>query len=228
MFEKVFRKVFRIVYVLKKSQPYSKRNKVFCIGANKTGTTSMKEIFRTLEIPVGSQLIGEMLVSDVVNKNYYEFIKYVKYGGVGFQDLPFSLPEVFKILDKKFPESKFILTLRDSPEVWYNSLINFHAKVFGNGKLPTKSDLQNNKYVYKGWAWEINRLLFDTPEDDLYNKEILIQSYINYNNSVIEYFKSQPEKLLVINLKEPDAAKKISQFLDSEIALKEIPWENKT
>ena len=228
MIKKIFRKATRLALLTQNPNHYAKKNKVFCIGANKTGTTSMKIIFKNLGIPVGSQRYGEMLINDVINNRYYEFLKFVKYGGVGFQDIPFSLPEVFKVLDEKFPESKFILTIRDSPEVWYQSLINFHAKVFGNGKVPTKLDLQNSRYVYKGWAWKMNRLLFNTPLDDLYNKEILIQNYIDYNNSVIEYFKSHPEKLLVINLKDIGAAKKISEFLGIENELKEIPWENKT
>jgi len=45
---------------------------------------------------------------------------------------------------------------------------------------------------------------------------------------VRSHFKNQPQKLLVVNLKEPDAANKISQFLNTNKVLKQIPWENKT
>lgn len=207
---------------------HRKKTKIFCIGRNKTGTTSMAAIFKILNIPVASQRKAELLTIDVLNGNYTEFFKYVKYGGVAFQDAPFSLSHTYKILDKEFPDSKFILTVRDSPEIWYSSLTRYHAKLFGDGKIPTKSDLKRAKYVYPGWIWEINRLHYGTPEDDVYNKDILIQQYINYNKSVVDYFQDQPEKLLVVNLKDANAAKAISQFLESTKQIDEIPWHNKT
>lgn len=188
----------------------------------------MAKIFQLLEIPVGNQRKAELLTIDVLNGKYEDFFKYVKNEGVAFQDIPFSKSNIYKVLDKKFPGSKFILTIRDSPEVWYSSLTRFHAKIFGNGKVPQKSDLIKAGYVYPGWAWEINRLSYNTPEDDIYNKETLIKKYIDYNNEVIDYFKNQPEKLLVINLKEQDAANRIHSFLDTKKKLEAIPWENKT
>lgn len=187
----------------------------------------MAAVFRLLDIPVGNQRKAELLTRQVLSGDYKEFYEYTKYGGVAFQDVPFSLPGTYKLLDKKFPDSKFILTVRDSPEVWYNSVVKFHTKLFGNGSLPTKSDLLKAEYVHPGWIWETFRH-YKTPEDDIYNKNILIQHYQDYNNGVIEYFKSQPEKLLVINLKETNAIEKIAQFLNSRKSIEKIPWENKT
>lgn len=202
--------------------------KVFCIGQNKTGTTSLNKIFKLLDMPAGNQRKAELLAINVLKGNYEEFFKYVKNEGIAFQDVPFSKSPVYKKLDKKFPGSKFILTIRDSPEIWYNSLTKFHAKLFGNGEIPEKSDLIGAKYVYPGWIWEMNRLNFKTPEEDIYNKKILIKQYIDYNNEVIDYFKNQPEKLLVVNLKEKNVTEKISNFLNSKKKLDTIPWENKT
>lgn len=207
---------------------YSRSRKVFCIGSNKTGTTSLAKFFKQIDLPLAPQRPAELLVENWANNDFKKIIKYVKYSGIAFQDVPFSLPNTFKILDDKFPNSKFILTIRDSPEVWYRSLTSFHSKKFGNGNLPTKSDLEKTKYVYPGWMWKMNRIIFNTPEDDIYNKSILIQCYIEYNTSVIEYFKDKPEKLLVVNLKEADVALKISKFLASKKVLTKIPWENKT
>lgn len=224
----MIRKLYRKTKKLNLAFKYKNEQKIFCIGRNKTGTTSIKVLLESLDIPVGDQRKAELLGKDVLNGVYKKFLKYVKYEGVAFQDIPFSVPHTYKMLDKKFTNSKFILTVRDSPEVWYNSLTKFHAKLFGNGQTPTKSDLIKANYVYPGWMWEINRLHYKTPEDDVYNKDILIKQHIEYNNGVIEYFKDQPEKLLVINLKEPDAAKKICLFLNSEKIIEEIPWENKT
>ncbi len=228
MIKKLIRRIYHRLKKSVNSVKYSRQDKIFCIGTNKTGTTSMATIFRELEIPVASQRKAELLFKDLSNKNLKDFYKYVKYGGVAFQDIPFSLPNTFKILDVKFPDSKFILTIRDSPEVWYNSLTTYHAKLFGNGNIPNKLDLKNAKYVYPGWMWESYQLYYKTPEDDIYNKPILIQQYTDYNNSVLDYFKEQPEKLLVVNLKESNAAEKISRFLNSKKVLEKIPWKNKT
>ncbi|WP_299365905.1 sulfotransferase [Winogradskyella sp.] len=226
MIKALIRKIYRKVKSLIRYFKIRNKPKVFCIGQNKTGTTSMAKIFQLLDMPVGNQRKAELLAIDVLNGNYDAFFKYVKNKGLAFQDVPFSKPNIYKILDKKFPDSKFILTIRDSPEIWYNSLIKFHAKLFGNGEIPKKSDLIKAKYVYPGWMWEMNRLNYKTPEEDIYNKKILIKQHIDYNNDVIDYFKDQPEKLLVVNLKEKNAAEKISNFLQKK--LDTIPWENKT
>jgi len=74
----------------------------------------------------------------------------------------------------------------------------------------------------------MNRFIHNTPEDDLYNEEALKQSYLKHNADVKAYFSNRPEQLLVINLKDVDAAKKLSTFLNTGKALKEIPWENRT
>ncbi len=50
-------------------------------------------------------------------------------------------------LDQKFPGSKFILTIRNSPEQWYESLTRFHAVLFGHDRIPTSDDLKAATYV---------------------------------------------------------------------------------
>lgn len=171
--------------------PYKVRGKpkIFCIGRNKTGTTSFKDAFQELGYIVGNQRKAEYLLHDYKKGNFDKIIQYCKTAQV-FQDFPFSYWETYKHLDKAFPDAKFILTVRDSPEQWYDSAIRFYSKIFGNGKIPTKEDLQNATYRWKGRAWESKKMEIDRlglPEDDLYNREILIKSYIDYNQQVIDY-----------------------------------------
>jgi len=73
-----------------------------------------------------------------------------------FQDIPFSLPYTFQALDMRFPGSKFILTIRNNPDQWYHSLISFHSKLFGRGKVPDYDDLKKATYVYPDWILEAN------------------------------------------------------------------------
>jgi len=203
--------------------------KIICIGKNKTGTTTISSILKNLGYCLAPQRPAELLIKDWTKGDFNRIIAFVKYNGQAFQDIPFSLPDTFRHVDQAFPNAKFILTERDSPEQWYQSLIKFHSIKFGNGRIPTKEDLMNAKYMYKGFAWEVNRILHDTPDNDPYHKETLIKSYIDYNIAVKEYFKHRGgEKFLVLNVAEPDALQKILGFLGKPGALEKMPWENRS
>ncbi len=54
---------------------------------------------------------------------------------------------------------------------------------------------------------------YNTPDDDIYNKTILIDKYINHNNNVINFFSDKKEQLLIINLKHENSYKKFCNFL---------------
>ncbi|NDI33222.1 sulfotransferase [Chengkuizengella sediminis] len=202
--------------------------KIFCIGRNKTGTTSLQKAFGDLGYTVGNQLGAELLMNDYMfRKNFDKIINFCKTANV-FQDVPFSLPETYKYLDKAYPDSKFILSIRDNSEQWYNSMIRFHAKFFGKGKTPTKDDLMNSTYLYKGYLWNYIQAVYGTPENDPFNKEILIKNYEKHNQEIINYFKNRPNDLLVINLSQPNSYKKFCEFLNIKSPYSKFPWENKT
>jgi len=204
------------------------KTKVFCIGKNKTGTTSIAKLFADMGLVVGSQPRAEQLSKGWIDNDFTKIIKYVKYGGEAFQDIPFSLPNTYKVLDEAFPGSKFILTKRKSPEIWCDSLINFHSKVFGNGSVPTKQDLQESTYISKGFAWDMMNALHDLDENDVYNRQVLIDDYIKYNNDVKTYFEGRDEQFLVVTLEDGDIVEKIKSFLNIEDDSLSMPWENKT
>jgi hypothetical protein len=107
-------------------------------------------------------------------------------------------------------------------------MVIFHSKIFGKGKVPSKEDLQNATYIWKGRPWESKKFA-GMPEDDLYNKEILINRYISYNTEVIEYFKDRPNDLLVINIAEKGTYQKLLDFIGIKYSpYNDFPWENKT
>jgi len=186
----------------------------------------MARAFRELGLLVGNQSQAERLVSDWAIRNFRPLIQYCR-TAQAFQDAPFSLPFTYVVLDHNFPGSKFILTIRDTPEQWYDSLIKHLSRLFGNGSLPTLENLKAANYVYPGWAYEVNRLIENTPEDDLFHKETLIADYNFHNKMVKDYFRHRPNDLLVMNVKEPDAYTKLSNFLEISAVGNEFPWENK-
>jgi len=202
--------------------------KIFGIGNNKTGTTSLKMAMEDLGYKIGDQRKAELLHQEWAQRNFKPIIEYCKTAEF-FQDFPFSKSFTFVALDQAYPNSKFILTVRDNPEQWYNSITKFHAKLWGkDGRIPTEEDLKNATYIYKGRPWEMNRLAAITPENDPYQKEALIQSYIDYNNSIINYFKHRSKDLLILNVAEKGAYPKLCQFLGLPLTTEEFPWENKT
>lgn len=202
--------------------------KFFCIGLNKTGTTSLKKEFSRLHFKVGSQRRAE----DLFDKYYFSggFTDLIKYCRTAefFQDLPFSCPETYVQLDSAFPKAKYILTVRDDAEQWYESITKFHSKLFGrNGRLPTIQDLEAATYRRKGFMKLIIKL-FGTTDSDPYNKTQLIRYYEEHIRSVQTFFANHPERLMVINLSEPRAYERFQDFVRLVSPYDDFPWENKT
>jgi len=201
--------------------------KIFCVGRNKTGTTSLAQALHDLGIAVGEQNLAERLLHDWARRDFRRLFWYCR-TAQAFQDTPFSLPFTFQALDQKFPGSKFILTVRDSPEQWYQSLMQFYAAVFTGGRSPALADLKAAAYVRPGWLYEANRLINTTPPEDPFNQAMLMAGYTTHNRAVQEYFRHRPGDLLVLNVAEPEAYNKLCNFLKKPHRNKEFPWENKT
>jgi hypothetical protein len=203
------------------------KKKYFCIGRNKTGTTSLKKAFEDLGFMIGDQRTAELLTDRYYFEGRFEpIVQYCRTAQV-FQDVPFSYPDTFKHLDTAYPGSKFILTVRDDAEQWYRSITRYHAKLYGGGMLPTIDDLRNAAYVRKGFMYNVVRV-HGTPVDDPYNRDIMIGHYNRYNQSVKDYFKERSGDLLVINLAENGAYQRFVEFIGVQSVFSNFPWENKT
>lgn len=202
--------------------------KIFCIGRNKTGTTSLQKAFQDLGFKVGDQRQAEVLCDQFYfERRFGPILDYCRSAQV-FQDVPFSYPYLFVLLDHYFPNSKFILTVRDSPEQWYSSLTRFHAKRWGTGGLPpTADELHNATYVRKGFAYNTVKV-HGTSDGDPYNKELLIAHYERHNMNVLDYFKFRPDDLLVLNIAEKGSYQRLVRFLGVDSPFTDFTWENKT
>lgn len=200
------------------------KGKVFCIGMNKTGTTSLEKFMKLHGYAVGNQVKGELLLSDFSTGNHQAIVDFCQTADF-FQDLPFSAPNCYPILLDAYPDAKYILTVRESAKVWYHSLVRFHESVFG--KPLTKELLMRVAYRYQGFAWEANRVLYTSPEDDPYNHESLVKTYQNHCAEVAENFKNS-DNLLVLNVADGEAVAKLSSFLEIKPLVEEMPWLNQT
>ncbi|MBK9176763.1 MAG: hypothetical protein IPM46_10600 [Flavobacteriales bacterium] len=201
---------------------------IFCIGRNKTGTTSLQRAFLDLGYTVGDQRRAEQICdSDYFKRDFQGLIEYCRSAQV-FQDVPFSYPYTYVILDHVFPGSKFILSVRDSPEQWYSSVSRFHGKLFGTaGKPPTADQLRKALYVREGFAYNTVKV-HGTTDRDPYAKETMMAHYQRHNENVRDYFRFRPDDLLVLNLAEPGSYRRFVEFLGVESTADTFPWENAT
>jgi hypothetical protein len=164
--------------------------KIICVGQPKTGTKTLAEIFTLLGIKVSSNPnIYKINNISYLQKNLeiFDF----------FHDIPYSFN--YELIDKQYPDSKFILTIRDEND-WFKSLINYQH-------IPNMSSCYLLNVMYH------HEIILNEHKEDV------IDLYQKYNNDVITYFKNTPEKLLIINLcdknknkNETDIIQKICQF----------------
>jgi hypothetical protein len=190
--------------------------KYICVGQPKTGTKTIAEIFRLLMFNVNNNPLCLNANDDFIlldnNIEYYANDNILKcHKNIemyeAFHDYPYSFNYAY--INTKFPDSKFILTLRDCDE-WFNSLFNYQS-------IP---GMTNKSLLKKLYGYET--ILLE-------NKRDIILKYKKYNTNIINYFHNKPNKLLLINLAKDDEniiTKKLSIFLKKTIDFK-IPHENK-
>ncbi|NIA69270.1 hypothetical protein HBA54_11775 [Pelagibius litoralis] len=186
--------------------------KVFCIGRNKTGTTSLGAVLKKAGFLLGNQAAGESLIYDWGAGRFDRIVDLCK-SAQAFQDIPFSLPKTFEVLDASFPGSRFILSVRKNADEWYGSVIRFHTKIVGKGRVPTPEDLKNFGYRHRGWIWNNMKLVYGIDENTLYDERIYKQHYDQHNEQVIEHFRQRPDDLLVVNLSDEQAECRLGTFL---------------
>lgn len=214
-------------------------NKIFGIGYNKTGTNSLSRILQRYGFDMPNQREQEArLTQQCFATHYGELSSFVaKYDA--FQDLPFSQEDLYVAADALFPNSKFILTLRD-PEEWFNSMCRFQQKIYGLGDLNkvTEADVKEKfGYLYPGYGHankqrQLTNFVDGKKSVDwskLYDKDYNITSYTQRNNRIQRYFANAPDKLLVIDLTREKTTRKICEFLNIPIEYAfDMPHANKT
>ena len=187
--------------------------KYVCIGQPKTGTKTIAKLFNMLKLKTNCNPECLNITDDFVlldnNIKYYTNDDILKcHNNIeifdAFHDYPYSFN--YEYINDNFPDSKFILTIRNS-EDWFNSLINYQT--LGNSV--------NKPLLKKLYGYE-----FVTLE----NKENVISKYNEYNFNIMKYFYSKTRKLLIIDLTKDNIRDKLIDFLEKNIDF-EIPHENR-
>ncbi len=195
-------------------------NNVFGIGWNRTGTRTLYNCLNILDVKCAHWDGSKHLCLSWVNQNWDEFQQFiVKSECQGFADAPWCFPDLYIHLFNLLPDSKFILTIRDS-ESWVNSYKNLYEKQFKDNKNLKVLPIISNSEEY-GW---IHLMLFQGSTLITGNEEKYKAIYEQHNNNVIEFFSDKPGKLLVIDWQQNPEWDEICEFLNKDIPKDKIPW----
>lgn len=203
--------------------------KIFIIGYNKTGTTSIKKLFRRWGFNVGSEVIGHLLTEDWLSRGETDRIfRFCEMAQV-FQDKPFSTDGMYAPLAERFPDAKFILTVRDHADQWYESWIRYLAsKVSKDGQSPPTLDelKQSKNFIYRGYLHDSDVLQWG--EENLYKPEVFKIRYNAHIAAVRDYFKDRPDRFIEINVSQQQDYQRLVDFLGIKTTIRQFPHENKS
>lgn len=182
------------------------RTKVFCVGWEKTGTTSLTAAMRRLGYfswqfapwTIGlAKVLGEIpnAPPDLDALAEYDFLSNV------------PVYTLYREFDRRYPGSLFILTTRPV-DAWLPSALMEARKGVEQqgGALPS-----------------ITRWLYETTAID---EASLRGRYLRHETEVLDYFAGRPG-FLAIDLSEGDPWPKLCGFLDAPIPDIPFPWLNK-
>lgn len=210
-------------------------NKIFGIGENKTGTTSLGVALNVLGC---GQMAAWPQSKHIINGFRSSYTDMFSQMNVvcrmyrHFNDFPWNILDLYQMLDKRFINSKFILTVRD-PECWFKSLKNWCTVPSGN---------------YTDLMWRIHKNfrrdrryrrvigLFEKCFEQKYGiksnngvfrvseyKDKYIKGYINRNKMIKKYFERRPNDLLVVNWEDGDGWEELCNFLNRKIPSRRFP-----
>ena len=172
--------------------------KIFCIGFQKTGTTSIESALTSL----GYKVCGVRFdLIPHINNGDYDSIWNVVDSFDAFRDNPW--PVLYKAIDAKYPGSKFILTIRDEVS-WIRSVVNHF------GTKPS----------------EMIQFIYHHPFP-VGNENDFLSTYLKHNEEVLEYFSTRPQDLLVLNLDQKAEWETLCNFLGRPVPEIPFPHANK-
>ena len=172
-----------------------KPTKVFGIGLPKTGTTSLGYCFRRFGF---KHRTFDMDLAVQVMRNQLEPVLQEAAKSETFEDWPWFA--IYRELDQRFPDSKFILTVRKDTVTYVASLKGHHER----------QGIRKEGFVKPHWWDEVQGM-----EPAAWDYEKSAQRYERHNREVLEYFADRVNKdLLVVCWEQGDGWTELSRFLN--------------
>lgn len=199
------------------------RRKVFGIGLSKTGTTSLTEALELLGYRTGHGSAGpatreevyrffatgsEHIHLSVLDSNYYNALT----------DTPVCC--IYQALDKAYPGSKFILTIREK-DAWLRSYQR-------QWETSDRFSGPGSHTALAHYTRFVNQKQFGHPGRQEATAEILSPAYDRYVAEVLDYFKERPQDLLILDICGGEGWSKLAPFLGVPIPEVPFPWKNRT
>jgi hypothetical protein len=128
-------------------------------------------------------------------------------------DLP--IPLLYQKLDKAYPGSKFILTVRNERD-WLRSVERLWDYKFN----PTR-----HLWEIYPFSHNIHAALYGQKEFDA---QVFLERYRRHNEEVLQYFKDRPSDLLVLEVDLGMGWEELCQFLDRPVPTSGYPMKNQS
>lgn len=213
--------------------------KIICVGLNKTGTSSLARSLKNIGLTTWADgnPIHDLNFShfNFSNNSIGSVIDLIEKTDVDFyQDIPFSCPGVSEKIINIFPQSKYILTKRESVDKWVSSVMRFWKPYFKDNKFTPNVISVAQHYVYdRGYLPELSYLfnLFETWDLDSYEGNIddkLAQVYLNHNQSVKNTLTTNNCDWIEIDVSKKGEFKKLTNWLKIDNIDEDFVWINKT
>lgn len=184
--------------------------RIFGVGMHKTATTSLDKALTLLGFDSAhwknahwARAVWEEMKetgrSKTLERNY------------ALCDLPISL--LFKELDAAYPNSKFILTIRDEGE-WIRSIQTHFSDL-----NPFHRQWDSDPFTHR-----IHNEIYGRKQFD---REVMLARYRRHNAEVLEYFKDRPRDLLIMNMSGGAGWYELCGFLKKPLPETPYPMENR-
>lgn len=182
--------------------PAPQNPKVFCVGFQKTGTTSLYFALKTLGLRVTGSVGLDLSAEELAANGAALCIETMRDFDAA-EDMPWPL--YFRELDKAYPGSKFILSVRDA-DAWHASI----DRHFGDVDTPM------HRFVYGADAGRARGA-----------KARWVERMIAHEIDVKSHFANRPDDLLVMDLEAGDDWTPLCAFLGVEIPPQPFPRKNR-
>lgn len=209
--------------------------KIFCISMQRTGTTSVGQFFKDFNYNVADRNLSKknQWSSLWLNGDFEAIFNSKDFlNNQVFEDDPWWMPEFYKVLYHRFPESKFILFRRD-PENWFNSMMSHsNGKTLGNTKLHCKAFRRESEFyriIQEKEILNYNENISDNLLELFSHRAHYISIYERRNQEIIDFFHAKNENaLFVCDLEDDKKWIKLSQFMNLHLPEHYEVHENKS
>lgn len=168
--------------------------KIFGIGLSRTGSMSLHYALKVLGYRSHFVFDGEEIIGEELSKKFDAFTHT-------------PLASVYKELDQRFPNSKFILTIRKDRQSWLNSCKQ-QQDLLPKMRSATK------------------KVLLRTYGTEKFDEYMYSNAYDRHLNSVNQYFAGRQTDLLTLDICDGEGFEKLCPFLGKPIPERPFPLKN--